>query len=160
MDVDAMLCNHAEAVNNQLYISGGGIEIGFVPPGAAPPYVVNVGIGILLTVPWGGTNQQHQLEVELLTEDGQPVQIQTGPETHENLKVQMAFNVGRPAGVTVGDDQHVCLAANLPGLPLPAFSKYEFVIRIDGHDERRLAYRLVPMQGAQAFGPGMPGAAA
>lgn len=37
MRVDAILCNHAEAVNNQLYLSGGGINVCYFPPGAPPP---------------------------------------------------------------------------------------------------------------------------
>lgn len=161
MQVDAILCNHAEAVNNLLYLAGGGVEIGFIPPGVSPPYVVNVGIGLMITVPWVQTNQQHRVEIELMSEDGQPVVVPRGPGTGAPVQAQIAFNVGRPAGLDTGDDQHVCLAANLPGLPLPAFGKYEFIVRLDGHDERRLAYRIKPVPGAQmavgTVGPPGPG---
>jgi hypothetical protein len=154
MQIDAVLANHAEAVNNLLYLAGGGIELGFLPPGTPPPYRVSIGIGIMVTVPWVQTNQQHQVEVELLTEDGQPVQLQVTPEMTGALQLKMVFNVGRPAGLVIGDDQHVSLAANLPALPLPATGKYIFVVRLDGHDERKLAYRLVPAAGSQiATGP-------
>ena len=153
MQIDAMLCNHAEAVNNLLYLAGGGVEIAFAQPGAAPPYLCNLAIGIVATVPWGQTNQQHVVEIVLLTEDGQPVQVPTGPDTHAPLEARLAFNVGRPAGLTVGDDQHVALAANLAALPMPSLGKYEFVIRVDGHDEQRLAYRVMLAQGAQMVGP-------
>jgi hypothetical protein len=35
---------------------------------------------------------------------------------------------------------------------------YEFIVRIDGHDERRLAYRVMPAIGTQmAVGPATPG---
>jgi Family of unknown function (DUF6941) len=157
MQLDAILCNHAEAVNNLLYIAGGGIEMAFVPPGVNPPYQVSLGIGIMVTVPWQQTNQQHQVEIELMTEDGEPVKVPVGPDTTAPLHAQLAFNVGRPPGLTVGDDQHVCLAANLPALPIPAFGKYEFIIRIDGSDERRLAYRVLPSVGTQmAIGPTSP----
>jgi hypothetical protein len=161
MQIDAILANHAEAVNNLLYIAGGGIEMGFVPPGP-PPYRVTMGIGIMITVPWGQTNQQHQVEIELLTGDGRPAQLAIGPDSTSPLQVKLAFNVGRPPGVTVGDDQHICLATNIPGLPLPAMGKYIFVVRIDGNDERMLPYRLVPAMGAQmvagpaAIGPTGP----
>lgn len=158
MQIDAILCNHAEAVNNLLYLSGGGIDATFVGPGASPPYIVNLGIGIMVTVPWGQTNQQHVVEVELISEDGQPVHVQTGPDATQPLHARLAFNIGRPPGITVGDDQHVCLAANLPSLPIPALGKYEFIIRIDGHDERRLAYRVMPAIGTQLTpGPIPPG---
>ena len=154
MQIDAILCNHAEAVNNLLYIAGGGIEIAFAQPGP-PPYVCNLGIGIMVTVPWGQTNQQHVVDVELLSEDGQPVQVPVSPEAAQPLHAQLAFNVGRPPGLTVGEDQHVCLAASLPGLPMPSLGKYEFIVRVDGHDERRLPYRVAPAPGTQmAAGPG------
>ena len=142
MQVDAILCNHAEAVNNQLYVSGGGIELAQAPAGAAPPFAVTLGIGMVLTVGWAETNEQHQVDIELLTEDGVPVDVPTGPGIFAPLKVQSAFNVGRPPTLTVGDDQHVCLAANFPGLPLPVFGKYEFVIQVDGRVERTLPYRV------------------
>jgi hypothetical protein len=112
----------------------------------------------MVTVPWQQTNQQHRVEIDLISEDGEPVKVPVGPDTTAPLQAQLAFNVGRPPGLTIGDDQHVCLAANLPGLPIPAFGKYEFVIRIDGNDERRLAYRVLPSIGTQmAVGPATPG---
>jgi len=157
MQLDAILCNHAEAVNNLLYIAGGGIEMAYVPPGVNPPYQISLGIGVMVTVPWQQTNQQHKVEIELMTEDGEPVTVPAGPGTMAPLHAQLVFNVGRPPGLTVGDDQHVCLAANLPTLPIPAFGKYEFIIRIDGNDERRLAYRVLPSVGTQmAIGPTPP----
>lgn len=149
MQLDAILCNHAEAVNNLLYIAGGGIDAAFVQPGAQPPYVVNVGIGIMVTVPWEQTNQQHTVEVELVDDDGRPVQLPTGPDSTRPLQVKMAFNVGRPPNVVIGDDQHICLAANLAGVPLPALGKYAFIVRIDGYDDRKLGYRVTFPPGTQ-----------
>jgi hypothetical protein len=157
VQIDAILCNHAEAVNNLLYIAGGGIEIVFVQPGASPPYVCNLGIGIMVTVPWNETNKQHMVEVELISEDGQPVQVPVGPDAAQPLHARLAFNIGRPPGITVGDDQHVSLAANLPGLPMPSLGKYEFIIKVDGDGARRLPCRVMPAPGAQIVaGPGSP----
>jgi hypothetical protein len=149
MQLDAFLCNHAEAVNNLLYVAGGGVNVGFTQPSAGPPYPTNLGIAIMVTVPWEQTNQQHQVEIELLNEDGHAVQLPTGPDATSPLQLRLAFNVGRPATVAVGDDQIVSLAANLAVVPLPAIAKYIFVVRIDGHDERTLGYRLMPPPGSQ-----------
>jgi hypothetical protein len=158
MQIDALLCNHAESVNNLLYVSGGGIGANLVPPGANPPYTVNVGIAIMVTVPWNLSNQQHELEIQLVTEDGQPVLVPSAPEAMQPVHVRLAFNVGRPPTITIGDDQQVCMAANLPGLPFAALGKYEFIIRVDADSERRLPFRLQPMAGAQiVLGPGVPG---
>jgi len=158
MQVDALLCNHAESVNNLLYISGGGIGSTLVPPGTNPPYIVSLAMGIMVTVPWNLSNQQHELDVQLVTEDGQPVLVPSLPDSMQPVHVRLAFNVGRPPTITIGDDQQVCLAANLPGLPLATLGKYEFIIRVDGDNERRLPFRLQPMAGAQMLlGPGVPG---
>ena len=159
MRVDAMLCNHAEVQNNMLYIAGGGIEVTQIPPGVPGPYGVNVGIGLIVTVPWSGTNEQHTLAIDMFTEDGAPVLVPTGPDTEAPLHLEFQFNVGRPPGVPAGEDQHVCLAANLPGLPVPSVGSYSFRLTVDGvEDERALRYRIMaapPQPGA--FGPAAPG---
>lgn len=149
MNLDALLCNHAEAVNNLLYTSGGGVNVAYAAAGAPPPYAVTVGIGLLVTVPWLQTNQQHKAEVTLLGEDGEQVLLQVGPERAEPLNLVLTFNVGRPASLPVGDDQTIALAANLGGLPMPAMGKYEFVVHLDGNPERRLGFRVAPMPGGQ-----------
>jgi hypothetical protein len=155
MQIDAILCNHAEAVNNLLYISGGGIGTTLVPPGTSPPYIVNLGIGIMVTVPWNLTNQQHEVEIQMVTEDGQPVRVPAAPGSTQAVHVRLAFNVGQPPTITVGDDQQVCLAANMPGLPVAALGKYEFIVRTDGNNERRLPFRVQPMVGTHVvLGPG------
>jgi hypothetical protein len=92
--------------------------------------------------------------VELVGEDGERVQIPTVQGSGEPFGLDMAFNVGRPAGLHPGDDQVVALAANLVGLPFPASGKYEFLISIDGDPApRRLPIRLEPAPGGQlSFG--------
>ena len=158
MQIDAILCNHAEAVNNLLYISGGGISATLVPPGTNPPYIVNLGIGIIVTVPWNLTGRQHEVEIQLVTEDGQQVQVPSAPGSTLAVHARLAFNVGRPPTITIGDDQQVCLAANMPSLPFDALGKYEFIVRTDGNNERRLPFRVQPMVGTQVvLGPGASG---
>jgi hypothetical protein len=159
MRVDAVLCNHAEVQNNLLYISGGGVEAVQVPPGHPGPYGVTVGLGLVVTVPWSGTHQQHTVEIDMLSEDGQPVMVPTSPEEAEPLHMQFQFTVGRPPDVPSGDEQHICLAANLPGLPVPSLGTYVFRLTVDGVvDDRALRYRLIapPVQ-PMAFGPATPG---
>lgn len=155
MELAIVLCNHAEAVNNLLYVSGGGINLAYAAPGTPPPYGVTVGVGLLVTVPWQQTNQQHKAEVTLVTEDGEPVLIPVGPDAKEPLNVVLAFNVGRPVHLSVGDDQTIALAANLVNLPFPALGKYEFLVNMDGNPERRIGFRVASLPGNQMlFGQG------
>jgi hypothetical protein len=154
--IDAMLSNYAEVSNNLLYISGGGIDMGHVPPGMAPPYAVNLALGMVVTVPWEKTNQQHTVDIVLMTEDGEEVQVPLVDGTAGPVRMQLAFNVGRPPTMSAGDDQRVALAANFPGLPLPWLGAYVFVLRIDGSDENSIRYRLVSAPGVPSFGAGGP----
>lgn len=126
-----------------------------LPARGAAPYGINVGLGFLITVPLLRTNQQHKVEVQLLTEDGQPVRPPQpdGDDTAEPVQFEMVFNVGRPPGLQPGDDQLVAGAVNLPALPMPAAGKYEFVISLDGDPQTRLVFRVSPAPGGQmAFG--------
>lgn len=149
MHLDVTLCNHAEAVNNLLYVAGGGINVMYVPAGAPPPYGVTVGIGMLVTVPWLMTNQQHKIEITLVGEDGQPVQLPVGQEVSGPLSAVLAFNVGRPANLPAGDDQIIALATNLVNLPMPAMGKYVLVLSVNGNPERRLSFRVQQAPGGQ-----------
>lgn len=142
MKVKSLLCNHAEVQNNLLYLSGAGIDRTVAPAGSSGPVAVNVGVGISVTVPWMATNQQHVASLKMLTEDGQPVRIQTGPETIADVRADVTFTVGRPAELSMGDEQGMSLAINLPGLPL-ALGRYEFVVEIDGSVVDQLPYRVV-----------------
>ena len=143
MKVTAMLCNHAEVQNNLLYLSGAGIDRSIAPPGSPGPWGINVGIGLIVTVPWTATNEQHRVLVSFVDADGHPVRVPTSPDTEDDFRAEMVFNVGRPPELSVGDEQSVALAINLPGLPLRKLGQYRFNIEVDGSPATDLPYRLV-----------------
>jgi hypothetical protein len=159
--VTAMLCNHAEAQNNLLYISGAGIDRAIVPPGTAGPWPISVAIGLLVAVPWTSTNQQHIVRITLIDADGHSVRVPTGPDSEDDLKAEAAFNVGRPPELGIGEDQTVSLAVNMPMLPMNALGQYKFIIELDGSAEVELPYRLTTPPGMTVgIGPtSMPGTA-
>lgn len=152
MKVTAILCNHAEAQNNLLYINGAGIDRSFVPPGAPAPYGVTLALAILITVPWTATNEQHKAVIEMVDADGHPVTVPRA-EGEQALKVELEFNVGRPPGLTAGDEQSINIAVNFPGVPLPKMGTYRFNVQVDGSVEAEVPYRLVSMQQTVGFGP-------
>lgn len=147
MELNAILCNHAEVQNNMLYLAGGGIDRVFIPQGVAGPWSIGVSLGITLIVPWTQTNQQHSLTVTLVDADEEPVKVPTGPEAAEPLRANMQFNLGRPPTLEIGEGQTVSLAVNFPGLPMPKLGSYFFVISVDGSDLKRLGYRLTAQPG-------------
>ncbi len=142
MKVTAMLCNHAEAQNNLLYVSGAGIDRSMVPPGSQGPWGVTVAVGVLIGVPWSQTNQQHKLAIVLLDADGHAIEIADSPDATRPVRVEVEFNIGRPPELVAGEEQNISFAVNWPGLPLTALGQYEFVVEVDGNAEAKLPYRL------------------
>lgn len=147
MEVDAILCNHAEAQNNLLYMAGGGIDRALVPPGSPGPYQVSVAVAITIRVPWTATNQQHSLTLTLLDEDDHPVMMPTGPDTTAALEAQAAFNVGRPPILQTGESQIMALAMSFPVLPFQSLGRYVFVLSMDGTEMKRLPYAVMSQPG-------------
>jgi len=144
-----MLCNHAEAADNRLFISGGGIDQTMCPP--AGPFGVHVGIGILISVPYTATNQAHRLEIRMVDEDQTFVQVTKPDGSMEDFFVAGDFNVGRPPGLPVGAAQNVPLAVNV-GVGVPHPGLYHFEVSIDGNVETRLPMTI--MAGPPQFGGG------
>src|SRR4051794_16090151 len=102
MEVNAVLCNHAEVQNNLLYLAGGGIDRTFVPQGSTGPWIVQIAIGITLRVPWTQTNQPHTLTMTLIDADDHQVELPTGPEETQPVRAELGFTLGRPPALQVG----------------------------------------------------------
>ena len=88
MMVTMILCDAAQAVDNKLYVLGGGWSV--TGPEPAPS-----AIALHLKVPWDEANLAHQMRLELLDADGQPVLA--APEG-EPIVIETQFEVGRAAG--------------------------------------------------------------
>lgn len=143
VELTAILCNHAEAQNNLLYVSGGGIDRAYVPANTSGPWNINLAIGINISVPWNETNNEHTLTVDLVDFDSHPVLVPNGIDTVAPVHVEAKFNVGRPPTLEIGESQSISLAINLPSLPIPAIGNYSFILEVDGTEFRRLSYRVV-----------------
>lgn len=81
-------------------------------------------------------NRPHELELTLLTADGEHAVVAPGPFGDQPLVIEATFEVGRPAGIPEGSDIDHDFALNLSaGLPLEAGARYEWRLRIDDHHE-------------------------
>ncbi len=152
MKVTALIANHVEAVNNLLYVTGGGIDRAHVPAGVSAPYVTQIALGVLVQIPWTATNQNHALKVDLVDADGHAVQVPTGPDTSAPFNAEMQFNVGRPPALEIGEEQTIALAVGLPGMPFPALGQYRFVIYIDQTQLEELPFKIVGQPGMTVTG--------
>ena len=130
MDVDAILCDHAQTADGKLFISGGGLMRYWVDP--QPPYMVALGIGAVAQVPYTATGQAHIFTVALFDEDGHPVVPFGAEDTAEvgGVEASVPFELGRPPGLSHGEAQPYCLAVNFT-IALRELGGYAFEIKID-----------------------------
>ena len=121
--VTLLLADAAQAIDNKLYILGGGWSV--TGPGPMPS-----AIALHVKVPWDQANLKHRMRLELVDADGHPVEVpgEGGPEP---LRIENEFEVGRPAGLAPGTPIDVSLAINLSPLPLEPGSRYEWRLEID-----------------------------
>lgn len=106
-----MLCDHAQVADGKLFISGGGISRFFgpgLPPGSS--------IALLLLVPWERTNELIEIDLQLLTQDGQPVNDAMGVE----IRIKAQTEVGRPPGLEKGIPIDLPITFQVGGLFLTA----------------------------------------
>lgn len=132
MEAIVLLCDFAEAVNGKLYIMGGGWTD---YRGSAP---INCSVAIKLAVPWTQTNQRHTLSLDLVMEDGEPV---NNPENGEPIRVEGEFEVGRPPGAVPGSALVNAMAFQFGGLSLDP-GGYKFSFSVDGTELAGATFRV------------------
>jgi hypothetical protein len=116
MKLTMLLADAAEAVGGKLYILGGGWSI-------TGPQPTPSAIAIKIDVPWDQTNRLHTVRIDLLNGDGRPIMVPT-PMGDRPMQIMSQFEVGRPAGLTPGQDLDVTMAINIAPLPLPPGARY------------------------------------
>jgi hypothetical protein len=122
-----LLADAAQAIDNKLYMLGGGWSI--TGPDPTPS-----ALAIALKVPWDEANQHHELRVELLDSDGGAVAMGAEGEATP-VVIESQFEVGRPPGLRPGTPIDLALAINLGPMPLPPGGRYEWRLSIDGRSE-------------------------
>jgi hypothetical protein len=123
MKVTMLLADAAQAVDNKLYILGGGWSI--TSPGGTP-----FGIAIKIEVPWTEADKRHTWQLRLTDQDGHPFTVEHGAE-REPLTIGGGFEVGRPAGLRPGTPIDFTLAINSAPLPLRPATRYMWRLYIN-----------------------------
>ena len=120
MRVTMMLADSAQEADGKLFILGGGWSVTGpeIPPSA---------VAMKIDVPWDQANRPHEWVLELLTEDGQPLEIEG-----QALRVEGQFEVGRPPGTAPGSYIDVPVAVNFGPFPLETARRYVWQLSIDG----------------------------
>jgi hypothetical protein len=152
MDVEAFLADSVVVAEGKLYAQGAGWNM--INVNVLPAQHDRIGIGLVITVPYTETNQEHAFSLHLETEDGEQLPLGDalpGMDSPDGRmrRIEGVFNMGRPPTLVAGDEQVIPLAINLNGLPFEAAGRYTFVVQVDGEEVKRLPFRVQPAR----FGP-------
>jgi hypothetical protein len=142
MEVTLLLSDFAEAINGKLYVMGGGWNVLF-----APGEPVSMSVAAVIAVPWDQTNRPHQLSLDLLTEDGAPVEIEG-----QAISVSGEFELGRPPGIKPGSSLNAPFVWTFAGLTLEA-GGYEWKLGIDGAPVGSRPFTVTTPPSGQPFAP-------
>ena len=129
-----ILADSAQVVGNKLYLLGGGWDVLAARKGF--PFDQRCGIAVAVKIPWDATNQRHSFEIEVISED------QDTEEPKSIAKLGGQFEVGRPAGIPVGQDQRIQLAIDI-GLKIEAPGIKTVIAKIDGTESKRINFNVV-----------------
>ncbi len=130
MEIDwLILADSAEVVNNKLYILGGGWDS--ITVNSAFPVVHPCAVATAFSVPWNETNQPRNVEIEILTEDGE-----------SRAKIGAKVEAGRPANLPRGQSQRVQFAVRF-NLKLEGPGGHVIIARIEGEERRRFPFNIV-----------------
>jgi hypothetical protein len=160
MTVKAMLCEYAAMADSTLTTVGAGITRLITRP--EPPHPIFGALAVLTQVPWGATNQQHRLTIELVADAGGdegvakrvPINMreQTWLPEHERGIATFRFNVGRPADMPPGADTLFPLVLPLFGRQLPQLGSYFFHINLNGQFADRVSFQVLAPATSEAAG--------
>jgi len=153
MEVDAFLADSVATAEGKLYAQGAGWNT--ITVQSLPAAHDRIGIGMIISIPYTATNQEHRFVLQLEGEDGERLPLGEAPPGMETpdgkvRRIEGVFNVGRPPMLVAGDDQLIALAINLNGLPFTSTGRYTFALEVDGAEAKRLPFRV---QQLARFGP-------
>jgi hypothetical protein len=121
--VTAIVCDAAQVAGDKLYILGGGWTYIWPPtPGALTP----MALAVHIAVPWALANRRLEIDVRLVTEDGEVVEQDELGE----VRATGVIEAGRPAGAREGAAVAIPFVINHPFLRLD-IGGYVWEVQID-----------------------------
>ena len=142
MKTQVILCDWAQAINGKLYIMGAGWSrvVSTIP--------FNLGVAIIIKIPWTATNQKHELQFSVLDGDGTLMSFQ-GATGVAPIQIKGEFGAGRPMDIKPGSDIDATLGFSIGPIILPP-NDYVCELQING-----AIVETVPFTGSAA--PQFPG---
>jgi hypothetical protein len=124
-----LLCDHSEAVNGKLYLTGGGWNVLRLPE---LPHEWSFSIGLGIDVAYHETNDPHELVVSVQDPDGQ--------ELGEGLTAN--FETGRPPGLPQGQEQRLVMSIAATAT-FAAPGPHAAVVQVNGEELARSRFYLM-----------------
>ena len=125
-----ILADAAQVVGQKLYLLGGGWDVLTVNTGF--PMQQRCAVAASFKIPWNETNQPHDVEILIEDEDGR-----------ELVKVAGQVEVGRPAGIPIGQSQRAQIAADAL-LMFERPGTYVIRARVNGEEGQHVPFRVIP----------------
>jgi hypothetical protein len=124
-----LLCDHSEAVNGKLYLTGGGWNVLRLPE---LPHEWSFSIGVGIDVAYHETNDPHELLVSVQDPDG----VELGDGLTAN------FETGRPPGLPQGQEQRLVMSiAATASFATPG--PHAAVVQVNGEELARSRFYLM-----------------
>lgn len=102
-------------------------------------------VAFILHVPWDQTNRKIKWTLDLVSGDGKPVVLPTGPDTFAPIHMENELEVGRPPGIKPGSAINVPFALGFGPMPLAPGATFEWVLKA-GASEWRVPFTTRPAQ--------------
>ena len=131
-----ILADAAQIAGNKLYLMGGGWDR--LTINRPLPVQQQMAVAASFRVDWNETNMKHRFDIEVADADG----VTLG-------KVGGTFEVGRPPGITPGQEQRTQIAVSM-GVPLKQLGTYVIIARLNGEEGRRFPFSVVGGTGTGA----------
>lgn len=134
-----MLADHVQAAEGKLNVMGGGWRW-------TGPDPSTFGIGVVIEFPWDTVGEDHVIRLELIDNDGIPVEIPQGEGEAAPFGFEATVPVTAPPGSRRGTPVNVCMGINVVQMQLPPGGRFEFRMEIDGemHEDWRIGFSTRP----------------
>ena len=130
-----ILADSAQVIGNKLYLLGGGWDV--LKANKEFSFIQNCALALAVQVPWNNTNEKHNFEIEVFSED------QNTEEPKTIAKLEGQFEIGRPPGIPRGQSQRIQMAVNM-GLKIETAGTKIVEARIDGENPKRITFNVLP----------------
>jgi hypothetical protein len=134
-----VLADHVQAAEGKLNLLGGGLRW-------MGPQPATFGIGVVLEFPWDAVGEDHKVKLDLIDDDGAPVEFPQGDGVEGPFGFEATLPVAAPPGSKRGMPVNVCIAIGVVQMQLPPAGRFEFRMEIDGeaHEDWRIGFNTRP----------------